>query len=118
MPSLAWFTPWPPQRSGIAGRSAELVPLLAARRCAIDVFVDEQDPQIALLMRRGPDAGPSPGEVRLLSAQDFVWRQARGQYDLAVYQMGLVWPPALLLLFLMRRPRQPPRATESSAAME
>ncbi len=28
---IAWFSPWPPQRSGIAGRSAELVPLLAAR---------------------------------------------------------------------------------------
>ena len=33
---LAWFTPLPPQRSGISAYSAELLPLLAPKH-AIDV---------------------------------------------------------------------------------
>ena len=39
---LAWFSPWPPDLSGVAGRSAEITAVLAARRYAIDVFVDER----------------------------------------------------------------------------
>ena len=39
-PRLAWFSPVPPARSGIAGRSAELVVELRAG-FDIDVFVDE-----------------------------------------------------------------------------
>ena len=39
-PRLAWFSPVPPARSGIAGRSAELVVELRAA-FDIDVFVDE-----------------------------------------------------------------------------
>lgn len=91
---LAWFTPWPPQSSGVAGRSAELVPELAVRGHAIDVFVDEQ------LVAASPAGAspPQPGDVRVQSAHDFVWRAARGQYDLSVYQAGnsrlhqFVWP--------------------------
>ena len=104
--SLAFFTPWPPQRSGIAGRSAELLPLLAARGHAIDVFVDEREVAAA---GRAPDRAPAPGEIRVQSAHDFVWRQARGQYDLPVYQLGnsrlhaFIWPylfrgPGLVVL--------------------
>ena len=91
---LAWFTPWPPDASGIAGRSAEIVPLLAARGHGIDVFVDERRVPVA---RSGAEA-PSPGQVRVQSAHDFVWRAARGQYDLPVYQLGnsrlheFIWP--------------------------
>lgn len=98
MSSLAWFTPWPPQRSGIAGRSAELVRLLAERGHSIDVFVDEQDHSLAGTFGRARDDAPSIGEVRVQSAHDFVWRQMRGQYDLAVYQIGnsrlheFIWP--------------------------
>ena len=95
---LAWFSPWPPQHSGIAGRSAELVPLLATRGHGIDVFVDERDAQLARVVWRASDAGPRPGSVRVQSAHDFIWRQARGQYDLSVYQIGnsrlheFIWP--------------------------
>ena len=91
---LAWFTPWPPDASGIAGRSAELVPMLAARGHGIDVFVDERRVPVA---RSGAEA-PRPGQVRVQSAHDFVWRAARGQYDLPVYQLGnsrlheFIWP--------------------------
>jgi len=106
---VAWFTPWPPQRSGIAGRSAELVPILARRGHAIDVFLDDRDPVLAPLISRAPDHGPAPGDVRPQSAHDFVWRQEQRQYDLCVYQIGnsrlheFVWPylfrwPGLVVL--------------------
>lgn len=81
---LAWFTPWPPQRSGVATRSAELVPALAARGHAIDVFVDST----AVPATTGSADAPQPGAWRVLSAHEFIWRQARGQYDLPVYQVG------------------------------
>jgi glycosyltransferase involved in cell wall biosynthesis len=102
---LAWFTPWPPQNSGIAGRSAETVPLLAARGHGIDVFVDE-----AVVPVTRHDAGPpAAGSVRVESAHDFVWRAGRGQYDVVVYQIGnsrlheFIWPylfrwPGLVVL--------------------
>ena len=109
MRALAWFSPWPPQQSGIAGRSADMVANLAARGYAIDVFVDEQDRHVAPLIARGSNDGPAPGEVRVQSAHEFVWRQARGQYDLSVYQLGnsrlheFIWPylfrwPGLVVL--------------------
>jgi glycosyltransferase involved in cell wall biosynthesis len=93
---LAWFTPWPPDRSGVAGRSAELIPRLAAAGHAIDVFVDgtRRDPSL----RRVPAAAPAPGDARLIDAHDFVWRHARAPYDLVVYQVGnsewheFLWP--------------------------
>jgi glycosyltransferase involved in cell wall biosynthesis len=106
---FAWFSPWPPQPSGVAGRSAELVPALAARGHAIDVFVDECDAQLAGLIARHADREPASGEIRIQSAHDFVWRAGRGQYDLSVYQIGnsqlheYIWPylfqwPGLVLL--------------------
>ena len=60
---VAWFSPMPPVRTGIAGRSAELVPALRERGYAVDVF-DEP------------------------SAHDFVWRHAQQPYELIVYQFG------------------------------
>jgi glycosyltransferase involved in cell wall biosynthesis len=95
---LAWFSPWPPQRSGIAGRSAELAAALAARGHRIDVFVDEQDPAVRPLVTHASPDPPQVREVRIQSAHDFVWRAARSQYDLAVYQLGnsrlheFIWP--------------------------
>jgi glycosyltransferase involved in cell wall biosynthesis len=94
---LAWFTPWPPQPSGIAGRSAELVPMLARRGPGIDVFVDDG---LVPGVRRAAAGPAAPGEVRVQSAHDFVWRHARRQFDLAVYQLGnsachqFIWPYA------------------------
>lgn len=60
---LAWFSPFPPVRTGIAGRSAELVDALAARGHIIDRYPEER-------------------------AHDFVWRRRLAPYDLAVYQFG------------------------------
>ena len=100
---LAWFSPWPPDRSGVAGRSAELVPALAAAGHAVDVCVGAAD------VRRHPDGPPEAGQVRVQSAHDFLWRALRGQYDLTVYQVGnshlheFIWPylfrwPGLVVL--------------------
>jgi len=92
---LAWFTPWPPETSGIAGVSAEIVPCLASRGHGVDVFVDAA--RVPLTVRHGDEA-PSSGEVRVQSAHDFVWRAGRSQYDLVVYQVGnsrlheFIWP--------------------------
>ena len=70
---VAWFSPLPPTRSGIAAYSAEILPLLAADH-TIDAFVD------------------SPGEraaaPAAYAAHDFVWRHRLAPYDLIVYQLG------------------------------
>ncbi len=59
---LAWFSPLPPERSGIAAYSAALVPRLAAAH-AIDCFSEA-------------------------NARDFAWQARRDPYDLVVYQLG------------------------------
>lgn len=59
---LAWFSPLPPDRSGISTCSADLLPRLAPAH-AIDAF--------------------SAATVR-----DFLWQARRRPYDLVVYQLG------------------------------
>jgi glycosyltransferase involved in cell wall biosynthesis len=59
---LAWFSPLPPARSGIATYSGELVPRLVSEH-SIDTF-DET------------------------TVHDFAWRARRNPYDLVVYQLG------------------------------
>jgi glycosyltransferase involved in cell wall biosynthesis len=92
---LAWFSPWPPDRSGVAGRSADVVPRLAERGHAIDVFVDEQRIDAPRNVAARP---PQDGAVRVLGAHEFVWRASRQPYDLPVYQVGnsrlheYIWP--------------------------
>jgi glycosyltransferase involved in cell wall biosynthesis len=98
---LAWFSPWPPQASGIAGRSAALVARLAAAGHAIDVFADAREVPVD---RAASPASPDPGDARVLSAHEFVWRHARGQYDLAVYQLGNSTQHAYIWPYLFRWP--------------
>ena len=69
---VAWFSPRPPARSGIATYTAEVVPRLAGE-FTIDSYVDRPG---ALL------------EDHALDAHDFVWRHLREPYDLVVYQLG------------------------------
>jgi glycosyltransferase involved in cell wall biosynthesis len=69
---LAWFSPVPPVRSGIATCSAELLPPLRARH-HVDVFVDEPVAALATDTR---------------SAHDFLPLHRREPYDLTVYQLG------------------------------
>ncbi|HKW01824.1 MAG TPA: glycosyltransferase [Vicinamibacterales bacterium] len=103
---LAWFTPWPPQPTGVAGRSEDVTRELARRDHAIDVFVDAGE---ILIANRWPDTPPAAGEVRVQSAHDFIWRHGRDPYDLVVYQIGnsslheFIWPylfrwPGLVML--------------------
>jgi len=60
---LAWFSPFPPVRTGIAAVSAELVATLERRGFSIDRY---------------------PAEA----AHDFPWRHRQRPYDLVVYQFG------------------------------
>ena len=100
MPRVAFFSPWPPQPSGVAACAADLVPRLAEAGHAIDVFVDE-----ALVpVSRGDDRGPTAGHVRVLGAHDFVWRQALGHYDLPIYQLGNSWAHGFIWPYLFRWP--------------
>src|SRR5689334_11595660 len=87
MMRVGWFSPVPPVRSGIAGRSAELVAALREKGYAVDIYVDST-PRIA----------QAPG---VSSAHDFPWRHRQRPYDLIVYQFGnsshhdYAWPYAL-----------------------
>ena len=82
---VAWFSPMPPVRSGIAACSAQLVPVLRSKPgiAGIDVFVDE------------PVAAANP---LVRSAHEFPWRHRETPYDLTVYQLGnssyhdYLWP--------------------------
>lgn len=72
---VAWFSPLPPDASGIASYSADVLPLLDApgQGCSIDRFVDRP---------------ASPGVAGVFNAHDFVWKQQHAPYDLVVYQLG------------------------------
>jgi glycosyltransferase involved in cell wall biosynthesis len=99
---LAWFSPLPPVRTGLAVDSRELLGRLAADHL-IDVFVDEPVVDAARRLNRFPEA------IAIHPAHDFVWRATRAPYDLTVYQLGnsahhaYQWPylfryPGLLVL--------------------
>ncbi len=88
---VAWFSPLPPHRSGIAAYSAELLPLLAGAH-DIDAYVDDGD------VDRGSRPPCTVSGMRVLGAHDYPWRQARTPYDVTVYQLGndlchdYIWP--------------------------
>ena len=71
---VAWFSPLPPDPSGIAAYSADVLPLLEKPSgYSIDRFVDR------------PPAGDGSN---VFNAHDFVWKHQRRPYDLVVYQLG------------------------------
>jgi glycosyltransferase involved in cell wall biosynthesis len=74
---VAWFSPLPPARSGIATVNAALLAVLRAR-LAIDCFVD--------LRAHARPAGST--DRHEFDAHDFVWKMRRAPYDLVVYQLG------------------------------
>ncbi len=73
-PRLALFSPLPPERSGIADYTIELLPELA-RHYRIDVVVDQADVDVEL-----------PADVRIVRVGDF--DDAAHAYERIVYQMG------------------------------
>jgi glycosyltransferase involved in cell wall biosynthesis len=79
MARLAWFSPMPPARSGVAIYSAEVV---AALRSVHDVHVFVDEP----VARAARAAGAASQAIR--SAHDFVPLHARDPYDLTVFQLG------------------------------
>jgi glycosyltransferase involved in cell wall biosynthesis len=98
---IAWFSPLPPHRSGIAAYSAEVLGRLSHH--AIDAFVDDGTGAAAV-----GQVLPRPG-VTLCGAHDFPWRHASRPYDAIVYQLGndachdYMWPylvrfPGLVVL--------------------
>ena len=93
LPRLAWFTPLPPVRSGIAGYSFELLPGLAANY-QIDVFVAGH-----------PTTFQIPDErLSVRDAHDFVWMHARRPYDLVVYQLGNATCHDYMWAYMVRYP--------------
>jgi glycosyltransferase involved in cell wall biosynthesis len=86
---LAWFSPIPPVRTGIAGRSAELVAALRGRGHNIDVYVDPPSLSRATETARASARHVASTETEhVYSAHDFLWRQRRSPYDLTIYQFG------------------------------
>ena len=75
---IAWFSPVPPDRSGIAAYTAELIPLLAPQVGAIDLYHADR--------------------------HDFVWRHRREPYDLIVYQLGNSASHDFMWAYLFRYP--------------
>lgn len=75
---VAWFSPVPPERSGIAAYTAEVVPRL---RAAFDIDLY---------------AGSN--------AHDFVWRHRLAPYDLTVYQLGNAPCHDYMWAYLVRYP--------------
>jgi len=111
MARLAWFSPLPPVRSGIAAYSAELLPLLAEAH-EIDVFTDPPPPAGPVSGRTGVSpvgVGVWPAGLSVFGAHDFLWKHDRRPYDLVVHQLGnaschdFMWPhlarfPGLVVL--------------------
>jgi glycosyltransferase involved in cell wall biosynthesis len=98
---IAWFSPLPPNRSGIAAYCAELLPRLAGHE--IEAFVDDGEG-----LEAAGKTAPIPG-VSVRNAHDFPWRFARRPYDVVVYHVGnesahdYLWPymvryPGLVVL--------------------
>jgi len=75
---IAWFSPLPPVRSGIAAYSAELVPRLGAS-FTIDPYPES-------------------------TAHDFVWRARQHPYDLVVYHLGNAPCHDYMWAYLVRYP--------------
>jgi glycosyltransferase involved in cell wall biosynthesis len=92
---LAYFSPLPPVKSGIADYTVELLGELGTRH-QIEVFVGSSDELDAWPAGRGPFA------VR--NAHEFVWARARTPYDLIVYQVGNAWCHDYMWPYLFKWP--------------
>jgi glycosyltransferase involved in cell wall biosynthesis len=93
MSRLAWFTPTPPSRSGIAAYNEELLPRLAPHH-DIDVFASPLDEA----------QGRPQGHPPVFAAHDFAWKHFTAAYDLVVYQLGNAMCHAFMWPYLFRHP--------------
>ena len=92
---LAFFSPLPPTRSGIADYTVEVLGTLGLRH-EIDVFVASRAEQAAW--------PPNRTTFNVRSAHDFVWARVRTPYDLVVYQMGNAWCHDYMWPYLFKWP--------------
>jgi len=90
---VAWFSPLPPVRSGIATVNAALLERLSVD-LTIDCFVDRQT-----AARAWPSA-----DRNIFDAHDFVWKVRRAPYDLVVYQLGNASWHDYMWAYLVRYP--------------
>ncbi|MDH4064881.1 MAG: glycosyltransferase family 4 protein [Acidobacteriota bacterium] len=102
---LAWFSPLPPDPSGIAAYTHEVVPLLRRSFRAIDLYTDA----VGQIVRAAPSAtaarSTSDADLPAVpSAHDFVWRHRRHPYDLIVYQLGNSASHDFIWAYLFRYP--------------
>jgi glycosyltransferase involved in cell wall biosynthesis len=74
---LAFFSPLPPTKTGIADYAAELIPLISDE-FEIDIYIDEG---------YTPSPSLSPG-ARIFPASEFSFRNIKNPYQLIIYQMG------------------------------
>lgn len=74
---IAYFSPLPPLRSGIADYSEALLPRLA-RHCEVDVFIEDYAPS---------NAAPT-STVRVRDWREFEDQYALGRYDSVLYHIG------------------------------
>lgn len=88
---VAWFSPLPPDPSGIAAYSQEVTPLLAPRFGALDLYSP-------------PPLPSAPSAARSMSPSEFVWRHRRHPYDLIVYQLGNSASHDFIWAYLFRYP--------------
>lgn len=110
---LAWFSPLPPVRSGIAAYSVDVLAGLAARH-AIDLYVEDRVWRAAGGQLHAGDGAAfrpltGPLGLPLYRAFDFPTRHGQQPYPLVVYQLGnaachgYMWPylwrwPGLVVL--------------------
>ena len=73
---VAIFSPLPPQRSGIAHYTAELLPLLS-RDYEIDLYTDCSE------LPSSVDC-----DLNIFDAHDFVWKRKHASYEHVIYQLG------------------------------
>jgi glycosyltransferase involved in cell wall biosynthesis len=77
-PRIAWYSPWPPEQSGVASYSRRLVQALG-RYADVDVVVEESTQRYSRPLEEG---------VRLVHVDDIDWMSNLRAYDRHVYCMG------------------------------
>jgi glycosyltransferase involved in cell wall biosynthesis len=101
---IAWFSPLPPDRSGIAAYSAELITHLAPHIGVVDLYGGPNETATAKSSKSAdPNSLKSP-LVSVRSPHDFVWRHRRDPYDIVVYQLGNSDAHDFMWAYLFRYP--------------
>jgi glycosyltransferase involved in cell wall biosynthesis len=100
---VAWFSPLPPARSGIAAVNAALLPRLDDG-LVIDRFVERVGNATSAATGNPDSSSRSVRAPGVFDAHDFVWKQRRTPYDLVVYQLGNASCHGYMWAYLARYP--------------